>query len=118
MAFMEKLIGKREELDIEDFLNNLDTEEENPYENAAALVKPVNLNTDQDRAMIVEEAKKGNILLVNISDLSKRNAMKLRELVTAVRQEVEGINGDIARISQERVLVTPSGVKIIKRKDM
>ena len=117
MAFVEKLIGKREELDIEDFLNNLDTEEENPYEDAEAFVKPVTLQTEADRDLIVEEAKKGNILLVNIADLSKRNAMKLKELVNGIRGGIEDIDGDIARISQDRVIVTPSKVKIIKRKD-
>ena len=117
LAFVEKLIGKREELDIEDFLNNLDTEEENPYEDAEAFVKPVTLQTEADRDLIVEEAKKGNILLVNIADLSKRNAMKLKELVNGIRGGIEDIDGDIARISQDRVIVTPSKVKIIKRKD-
>ncbi|HIH09197.1 MAG TPA: cell division protein SepF [Candidatus Diapherotrites archaeon] len=115
MAFMEKLMGKREELDIEDFLNNLDTEEENPYEDAEAFVKPVNLQSDHDRDLVIEEAKKGNILLVNIADLSKRNQPKLRELVSGIRAGIEGIDGDIARISQERLIVTPSKVKIIKR---
>ena len=117
MAFMEKLMGKREELDIEDFLNNLDTEEENPYEDAEAFVKPVNLQSEHDRDVILEEAKKGNIVLVNIADLSKRNAIKLRELVSAVRGGIEDIDGDIARISQDRLIVTPAKVKIIKRRE-
>ncbi|HZX34124.1 MAG TPA: cell division protein SepF [archaeon] len=118
MAFMEKLIGKREEFDVEDFLNNLDAEEENPYEDADAFVKPVSLQSEEDKAAIVNEAKQGNILLVNISDLSKRNALKLRELVTGVKAEIEAINGDIARISPDKILITPSRVKIIKRRGM
>ena|SRR3989338_4234044 len=117
MAFMEKLIGKREELDIEEFLNNLDTEEENPYEDAEAFVKPVTLQSEQDRDLVVEEAKKGNILLVNIADLSKRNAIKLRELVNGIKAGIDGIDGDIARISQDRLIVTPAKVKIIKRRE-
>src|SRR3989344_4678648 len=116
-AFMEKLIGKRDELDIEDFLNNLDTEEENPYEDAEAFVKPITLQTEHDKDVVLEEAKKGNILLINIADLSKRNAMKLKELVTAIRAGIEDIDGDFARISQDRIIVTPAKVKIIKRKE-
>ncbi len=117
MAFMEKLIGKREELDIEEFLNKLDTEEDNPYEDAEAFVKPVSLQSENDRDIIIEEAKKGNIMLVNIADLSKRNAIKLRELVGGIKAGIETIDGDIARISQERLIVTPSKVKIIKRRE-
>ncbi len=118
MAFMEKLIGKKkEEFDIEEFLNKIDTEEEDPYEDADAFVKPITLSTEQDKDLVLEEAKKGNIVLVNIGDLSKRNAQKLKELVNEIKAGVESINGDIARISQEKVIVTPSRVKIIKRRE-
>jgi hypothetical protein len=55
-------------------------------------------------------------VLVNIADLSKRNALKLKDLIGMVKENVKSIDGDIARISQGRVLVTPSKVKIIKKK--
>src|SRR3989338_4197865 len=108
MAFMEKLIGKREEIDVEEFLNNLDQEEEDPYKDADAFVKPISLSTEQDRDLVLEEAKKGNIILLNIGDLQKRNAMKLKELVSGVKAGIEAIDGDIARISQDRILITPT----------
>tara|TARA_Y100000310_G_scaffold343831_2_gene453352 strand:+ start:6034 stop:6393 length:360 start_codon:yes stop_codon:yes gene_type:complete len=117
MAFLEKLVGKDEEINIEDFLNNLDSEDEDPYENADAFVKPISLQTEEDRDMVVEEAKKGNIVLLNIGDLSKRNAIKLKDLVGGIKQNIDGIDGDMARISSDRILVTPSRVKIIKRRD-
>lgn len=117
MAFMEKLIGKGEEIDIEEFLNNLDNEEDDPYEDADAFVKPISLQTEEDKTLVIEEAKKGNIILLNISDLSKRNAIKLKELVNGIKEGIDAIDGDIARITQDRIIVTPSKVKIIKRKD-
>ena len=117
MAFLEKLVGKDEEINIEDFLNNLDADDEDPYENADAFVKPISLQTEEDRDMVVEEAKKGNIVLLNIGDLSKRNAIKLKDLVGGIKQNIDGIDGDMARISSDRILVTPSRVKIIKRRD-
>lgn len=117
MAFIEKLVGsKKEDIDIEDFLNILDNEDDTLYEDADAFVKPITLNTDADMALIIEEAKKGNIVLVNIADLAKRNAIKLRDFITQIRDAIDGINGDIARISHEKVLVTPSKVKIIKKR--
>ncbi|MAG17962.1 MAG: hypothetical protein CL944_00640 [Candidatus Diapherotrites archaeon] len=117
MAFLEKLVGKDEEINIEDFLNNLDADDEDPYENADAFVKPISLQTEEDRDMVVDEAKKGNIVLLNIGDLSKRNAIKLKDLVGGIKQNIDGIDGDMARISSDRILVTPSRVKIIKRRD-
>jgi len=117
VAFFEKLIGKREEIDVEEFLNNIDVEEESSFENADAFVKPISLTTDNDLTMVLDEAKKGNIILLNISDLSKRNAIKLRDMIGQIRDGIEQIDGDIARISQDRVLITPSKVKIVKRRE-
>ena len=116
LTFMEKLIGKREEIDIEEVLNSMDSEEEDVYADADALVRPVLLTTDADRDLAIAEAKKGNIILLNIADISKRNPIKLRDYISQIKKEVESINGDIARISQEKVIVTPSRVKIVKSK--
>lgn len=104
------------EIDIEDFLNNLDVEEEAEYEPADAYVKPMALSGDEDAESVIQEVREGNIVLLNISALSKRNAMKLKELVTAIKGAVNTIDGDIARISHDRVLVTPSKVKIVKKR--
>ena len=117
MAFLDKVLKKDAEIDIEEFLNNLDVEDETLYEDADAFVKPLSLEKNEDVAAVLDEAKAGNIILLNIEGLSKRNAIKLKELISSVRDGIESIDGDIARISQERVLITPSKVKIIKRRD-
>ena len=98
-------------------VNPEDEDDDDPYEDADAFVKPISLQSEEDRDLVIEEAKKGNIILLNISDLSKRNAIKLKELINGVREGIDAIDGDIARITQDRVLVTPSKVKIIKRKE-
>lgn len=118
LAFLDKVFGKKEnDEDIEEFLNTIDVEEESEYENAKAFVKPLTLNRSEDITVIINEAKQGNTVLLNISDLGKRNAVKLKELVTELRGKIHEINGDIARISPERVLITPTDVKIIKKKE-
>jgi hypothetical protein len=116
LAFLDKVFKKEEEIDIEEFLNTMDVEEETLYEEADAFVKPMVLASEEDVQNILKEAKQGNIVLVNIEGLSRRNAIKLKELISIVKQEIARIDGDIARISQDRVLVTPSKVKIIKKK--
>jgi uncharacterized protein len=116
LGFFNKVMTKDEGVDLEDFLNNLDEVQEETYDDADAFVKPMDLVVDADVMAIMNEVKNGNIALVNIADLSKRNALKLKELVGQVKEQIKAIDGDIARISQGRVLVTPSKVKIIKRK--
>ncbi|MBI2598335.1 MAG: cell division protein SepF [Candidatus Diapherotrites archaeon] len=117
MAFLEKIVGKKEELDIEEYLNNIDVEEESLYEDADAYVKPISLNSEVEKDLVLEEAKAGNIIILNIADLSKRNSIKLRELITDIKTGISGIDGDMARLSNDRVLITPSRVKIVKRKE-
>jgi len=114
---MNKVFKKDDGIDIEEFLNTLDVEEETMYEDADAFVKPMSLTTQDDCAAVLKEAKEGNIVLLNIETLAKRNAVKLKELITGIKDEVHEIDGDIARISHDRVLITPSKVKIIKRKE-
>ena len=116
MGFFNKVMTKEETVDIEDFLNNLDEVEEESYDDADAFVKPMDLVVDSDVEAIVNEAKQGNLVLMNISDLAKRNSLKLKELIGIIKADVKAIDGDIARISQGRVLITPSKVKIIKKK--
>jgi len=117
MTFLEKVLGKKEGIDVDDFLNTLDSQDENLYEDAEAFVKPLSLATDVDADTAVNEAKSGNIVLLNIGDMSKRNALKLRELVSRIKEGIDLIDGDIARISQDKILITPSKVKIIKKKE-
>lgn len=117
MALFEKVFKKKgDEIDIEEFLNNLDVREEDLYEDAEAFVKPVILDRQEDADLVIDEAKKGNIMLLNIENIVKRNPIKLREFITTIKTAVDEIDGDIARISHDRVIVTPSKVKIIKRR--
>lgn len=116
MAFLDKVFRKSDDVDVEEFLNNLDVEEESVYDDADAFVKPINLTKDQDAEVVKAELKQGNIVLLGIGDLSKRNQIKLKELLESVKGAVAEIDGDIARISQDRLLVTPSKVKIIKQR--
>ncbi|HPM86301.1 MAG TPA: cell division protein SepF [archaeon] len=116
MSFFEKVMKKEDDVNLDEFLNTLDQVEEETYENADALVKPLDLNTDVDAEAIIREVKQGNIVLANIADLNKRNKAKLKELLGRIKSEVKAIDGDMAGISAERILVTPSKVKIIKKK--
>lgn len=116
MAFLEKVFRKEQEMDMEEMLNNLDVEEENTYEDADALVKPVNLVGDKDVEVVMNELRVGNFVLLNIGEMRKRNAIKLRELVGSIRSQVESLNGDLALVSTEKVLLTPAKIKIVKQR--
>jgi SepF-like predicted cell division protein (DUF552 family) len=107
---------KKDSVDLDEFLNTLDQVQEENYENADALVKPLELNNEIDVEVIIKEVKQGNLVLANIADLNKRNKAKLKELLSRIKAEVKAIDGDMAGISAERIMITPAKVKIIKKK--
>jgi len=117
MGFLDKVFtSQTEQVDVEDFLNNMDVEEESTFEDADAYVKPITLRGAEDMTAVEHELKEGNLILLNIEDAQKRNPKGLRDMVISIKDLVSRIDGDIAGIAQGRLLVTPARVKIMKRK--
>ena len=117
MGFFDKVISKKtDDENIEEILNNMDVTEESMYDDADALVKPIALENDSDVQVVATEIKAGNIVLLNVGAMVKRNKSKLKELVGRIKEEALKIDGDIVGISEDRILVTPSKVKVVRKK--
>jgi len=117
MGFLDKIFGgKGGEPDIEEFLNTLGDEDEIEEEEAERYVRPVALESIQDYDKVMSEVNRGNIVLLNIRPLSTKNAVGLKDVISRVKESVVEMGGDIARITEFYVLVTPPGTKIVKRR--
>jgi hypothetical protein len=111
-----KTLGVSKELDVEEYMNSAELENVDVMnEPADFYVKPVALQQESDLSLIEAELKKKNIILLNISVMSKR-PNTLKGMVDRLKTYVKKTNGDIARIDEEKLLITPSKVKIIKTK--
>lgn len=117
MGILEKLsLGGRGDVDIEEYLDTLGIEEDDLLEEHADMwVKPLALEQVVDVERVSSELRKGNVVLLNIEPLYKKNTIKLRQAVSELKGTIHEINGDIARLTETKVLATPSGVKIAKR---
>jgi Uncharacterized conserved protein len=78
-------------------------------------VKPVTITSERDIELIEQEISKKNIILLDISELNKRPNTR-NTIIGNLKTFVEKINGDIGQINENRVLITPTKVKIIKGK--
>ena len=117
MGFLDRVFtNQTEQVDVEEFLNNMDVEEEAVYEDADAYVKPMTLRSMEDMPAVEHELKEGNLVLLNIEDAQKRNPKGVRDAVISIKDLVSRIDGDIAGIAQGKILITPARVKIMKRK--
>ncbi len=117
MGFLDKVFtSQTDQVDVEEFLNNMNVEEETVYEDADAYVKPVNLRGAEDMQVVEKELKDGNLVLLNVEELQKRNAKSLRDMIVSIKAMVSQIDGDIAGVAAGKILVTPARVKIVKRR--
>ncbi len=83
---------------------------------ADAYVKPIALQNDSDIKLVEEELAHKNIVLLSITPYA-RNPTRLKEAVTQLRAAASKINGDIARIEDDKILITPANVKIVKTRN-
>jgi len=78
-------------------------------------VKPIALQSESDVKAVQEELKQRNHVLLNFSPI-QRNPAKLKATIMELKAFVNSINGDIARIDEDKILLTPHNVKIVKKK--
>ncbi|MCX8163019.1 MAG: cell division protein SepF [Candidatus Micrarchaeota archaeon] len=101
---------------IEEFMDSAEMENVDVLHEAADFyVKPFSLESEQDINVVLDELKQKNILILNIANL-KRNEAKQKMIIDNLKNHITKINGDIARLDENRILVTPSKVKIVKTK--
>ncbi len=113
----KKMIKGEDELNVDEFMDAAKAEEDIDivHPPKSKYVKPVAYQGDEDVSLIKEELTAGNFVLLNIALVSK-NPNKLKNLITELKTFASGINGDIARIDEDKILIVPNDVGIIKRR--
>ncbi len=80
-----------------------------------AYVKALPLQELDDVETIKFEIKAGNILIIRITPLARKSVDETKLAITELTDHVKSIGGDIARLGEERIVITPPGVKIWRR---
>lgn len=119
MGIFDKLgqaFGVSKELSIEEYMGSAEMENVDILNEPADMyIKPVSITSEADVKLIEEELRKKNIILLNIDEINKRPNTR-NSIVTGLKAFVGKINGDIAQIDESRILITPTKVKIIKKR--
>src|SRR3989344_7150836 len=96
-----KLTQKTADVDIEEYLNTLASDSGDLLEEHADMwVKPHVLEDVVDIEKVSEDLRQGNMVLLNIEPLYKKNTIKLRQAVSELKGTTHEINGDMARLSE------------------
>ena len=77
-------------------------------------LKAITIRDPSDIHSIKEDIKKGMILILRVTPLAQKDVDKLRKVVEELYTIAKNSDADIARLGEERIIVTPSGVKIWK----
>lgn len=79
-------------------------------------LKAFPLRSLSDLNAIKREVKAGNILIVKISPLANKSVKDIKTAVNELCEFVKLVNGDIARLGEERIVITPTDVRVWREK--
>jgi len=77
-------------------------------------LKAITLRDISDLQGIKEDARKHIILIIRVTPLAQKDTDNLRKAIDDLYNYVKTAGGDIARLGEERVVITPPNVKIWK----
>jgi uncharacterized protein len=77
-------------------------------------LKAITLKSISDVSDIKKDAKKEMIIILRVTPLAHKDVEELRKAIEDLYKYVQSSGGDIARLGEERVVITPPSVKIWK----
>jgi uncharacterized protein len=76
------------------------------------LLKAFPLKSPNEVAAIKEDIKNHTIVILKITPLATKNVEELKTTVEQLTEFALAFGGDIARLGDERIVITPPGVRI------
>jgi SepF-like predicted cell division protein (DUF552 family) len=80
-------------------------------------IKAIPLRAYEDIDVIKAEVRAGNIVICNVSPLAKHNIEDVKRGINELNEYAQLIEGDIARLGEERVILTPKNIRIWRSRD-
>ena len=76
------------------------------------LLKALQLKSADEIPKIQEDVAKRVIVILRVTPLAQKNVEELKGAVEQLYEFATSIGGDIARLGEERIVITPPGVRI------
>ena len=115
MGLFDKIFGKNEQAESPDLEDLMQAEGDVVSAPADFYVKRLDLRNEGDADLAVKELGSKNIIILNVMPLSKQ-PNRLKGIISKLKTHSGKINGDIALLSSDMIILTPSNVKIVKSK--
>lgn len=76
------------------------------------MLKAYPLRASNEVVKVKEDIENNTIVILRITPLAQRNIDELREAVSKLYEIATTIGGDIARLGEDRIIITPPSVSI------
>jgi SepF-like predicted cell division protein (DUF552 family) len=90
----------------------LSEETDSQQKGSDILLKALQLKSMDDIPKIQEDVANRVIVILRVTPLAQKNIEELKGAVEQLYEFATSIGGDIARLGEERVVITPPGVRI------
>jgi len=114
MGLFDKFLGK-EKTEVPNLEELMESEGDVVNPPADFYVKRVDVRNEGDGELVVKELGEKNIIILNVLPLSKQ-PNRLKSIISKLKGYTTKVNGDIALLTKEMILLTPANVKIVKTK--
>ncbi|MDA4116335.1 MAG: cell division protein SepF [Thaumarchaeota archaeon] len=81
-------------------------------EGTGMLLKALQLRSAEDLQSIQDDVAKRTIVILRVTPLAQKSVEDLKTVVEQLYEFATSIGGDIARLGEERIVITPPGVRI------
>ncbi|MBA3749652.1 MAG: cell division protein SepF [Nitrosopumilus sp.] len=81
-------------------------------QNKPIYLKTFTLRDLKDISEIKNDIEKHMILIIRITPLAQKDVDELRIVVEDLYNSINSLGGDISRLGEERIIITPPNVKI------
>jgi len=116
---LDKIVGKGKRREVE----RIEKQEEKITDTSITslptskiYLKALSLHSLDDLEKIKNEVRSGNILIVRVGPLAEKSIDDVKRAINELSEFVKSIGGDIARLGEERIVLTPSNVQIWREK--
>ena len=114
MGFLSKIINEPEADEINE-TNYLEIDDIDSSHKGKFMIRVETLSEFSDTSVIQEYVRNGDIVWVRIKPLKEKDITELKRAVDRLRKTCVAINGDVAGIDEDFLVLTPPGVSIHRR---
>ncbi len=105
-------LGKKEREDNEEEYVELDF---NPNEESGKVfIKVEKMEGYADSEKVQKDVRDGYVVLVDIKELKEKDINELKRAITRIRKTCLAINGDIAGVGEDWIIVTPEFARVYR----